>query len=152
MIFVKCSYSLYVYGVTGKLPHPRDIGDPKGAKLVKWIPQTLSDSIWCVYKFESDELAKEFIDNPDDVYMKTQRDEVGVEFLRKWKVEELQAPTCDYCEPWRGPCGSGKILDNGQCEKHQKKCGCGNLATHGCSFAGQFVCGRPLCDDCKCNH
>lgn len=61
-------------------------------------------------------------------------------------------PTCTYCPPWSKPCGSEKILDNGQCEHHQEKCSCGNVATHGCSFAGQFVCGRPLCADCRCNH
>lgn len=36
------------------------------------------------------------------------------------------------------------------CEKHEKMmcCSCGNPATHGCAFCGQFVCGAPLCDDC----
>lgn len=61
-------------------------------------------------------------------------------------------PTCQYDMPWRGSCGSKIILDNGQCEDHQDKCSCGKLATHGCAHAGQFVCGRPLCDDCKCSH
>lgn len=60
--------------------------------------------------------------------------------------------TCQYDQPWCGSCGSKNVLDNGQCENHQEKCSCGKLATHGCSYAGQFVCGRPLCDDCKCSH
>lgn len=61
-------------------------------------------------------------------------------------------PKCTYSKAWVGGCKSEKILDNGQCEDHQGKCSCGNLATHDCAHAGQFVCGRPLCDECSCKH
>lgn len=46
----------------------------------------------------------------------------------------------------------GKHVEHGRylCEEHTKaKCAsCGQPATHGCDFCGQFVCGTPLCDEC----
>lgn len=60
--------------------------------------------------------------------------------------------TCQYVLPWQGQCKCTDILDNGNCKEHQDRCSCGKLATHGCAHAGQFVCGRPLCDDCRCDH
>lgn len=46
----------------------------------------------------------------------------------------------------------GKPVEHGRylCEEHAKaKCSsCGQPATHGCDFCGQFVCGAPLCDEC----
>jgi hypothetical protein len=48
------------------------------------------------------------------------------------------------------PCG--KPVEHGRylCEEHAaSKCSsCGQPATHGCDFCGQFVCGAPLCDEC----
>jgi hypothetical protein len=40
------------------------------------------------------------------------------------------------------------------CEDHSKvRCGiCGKPAIRQCSFPGQFVCGKPLCPDCECEH
>lgn len=39
----------------------------------------------------------------------------------------------------------------GLCARHATvKCAnCGDQATHECSYAGQFVCGAPLCADCE---
>lgn len=74
------------------------------------------------------------------------------ELAQQKQCHNMPEPTCCYAEPWQGECGSKAILDNGQCDRHQSKCSCGKVATHGCSHAGQFVCGRPLCDDCRCNH
>jgi hypothetical protein len=46
----------------------------------------------------------------------------------------------------------GKPVEHGRylCEEHSSaKCrSCGQPATHGCDFCGQFVCGMPLCDEC----
>lgn len=46
----------------------------------------------------------------------------------------------------------GKQIEHGRylCEEHATaKCAsCGQPATHGCDFCGQFVCGTPLCDEC----
>lgn len=46
-------------------------------------------------------------------------------------------------------CGK-ETIGSDFCDEHSKsKCSsCGQPATHGCSFCGQFVCGAPLCDDC----
>lgn len=46
----------------------------------------------------------------------------------------------------RKPVEHGRYL----CEEHASaKCAsCGQSATHGCDFCGQFVCGMPLCDEC----
>lgn len=58
---------------------------------------------------------------------------------------------CQYDKPWQGTCKAD--AENGYCAKHkEEKCRCGKQATHGCSHAGQFVCGAPLCDECKCKH
>jgi len=46
----------------------------------------------------------------------------------------------------------GKSVEHGRylCEEHaSSKCSsCGQPATHGCDFCGQFVCGMPLCEEC----
>ncbi|WP_160006912.1 hypothetical protein [Rhizobium sp. 18055] len=46
----------------------------------------------------------------------------------------------------------GKPVEHGRylCEEHVKVtcASCGNAATHGCDYCGQFVCGTPLCDEC----
>lgn len=87
-----------------------------------------------------------------EIIRKNQLKIINKELNEKKKSHSTPEPSCCYSEPWQGECGSNAILDNGQCENHQKKCSCGKMATHGCSHAGQFVCGRPLCDDCICKH
>jgi len=56
---------------------------------------------------------------------------------------------CRYDLAWRGYCGQSFIGD--LCEKHDGiKCSsCGAQATRECSYAGQFVCGFPLCANCE---
>lgn len=55
---------------------------------------------------------------------------------------------CNYNIPWVGWCNN-----NQPCPEHDNlKCKCGKKATHGCSMASSLVCGRPLCDNCSCNH
>ena len=46
-------------------------------------------------------------------------------------------------------CGK-ETIGSDLCDKHavEKCCSCGQPATHGCDFCGQFVCGAPLCDEC----
>mgnify|MGYP001259955189 CR=1 FL=1 len=58
---------------------------------------------------------------------------------------------CRRMMSWAGRCQSTDINDNGFCANHAKdRCHCGKQATKECGHAGQFVCGAPLCDDCKC--
>ena len=57
---------------------------------------------------------------------------------------------CEWKIAWRGKCNEPTKNGNCCCEKHQKKCcSCGKPATRECEETGQFVCGFPLCDDCK---
>ncbi len=59
------------------------------------------------------------------------------------------AETCNYSEAYRGRCGAPGTVGE-RCERHAAvTCQCGAPATHECSYAGQFVCGRPLCDECE---
>ncbi len=86
MVYVNCSYSLYDYGHGTKLPHPRDIAPPEGSELVKWIPQTMTDSIWCVYKFNNKQSSDLFISSKSDLYEKATKRIVDDEFLSNWKI------------------------------------------------------------------
>ena len=49
-------------------------------------------------------------------------------------------------------CACGKPVEHGRylCESHAAATcsSCGQVATHGCDYCGQFVCGAPLCDEC----
>ena len=72
--------------------------------------------------------------------------------IKSVKVVKPANSICGFNKAWVGNCKSKDLLDNGQCREHQTKCSCGKLATKECSHAGQFVCGRPLCDSCRCNH
>jgi hypothetical protein len=83
---------------------------------------------------------------------KKQHKIISSEILEEVKLVKTPKPICQFSQAWVGRCESTNILDNGQCEKHQDKCSCGELATNSCAHAGQFVCGRPLCDNCRCNH
>ena len=49
-----------------------------------------------------------------------------------------------------GRCNALALKGSLYCKEHQgQKCAsCGEPATHGCSYCGQFVCGAPLCDSC----
>lgn len=71
------------------------------------------------------------------------------EVKRQQEKEELIAMgLCTFDMAWHGFCkGKGN-----PCKEHiDVMCDvCKKQATHNCSFAGQFVCGRPLCDDCQC--
>ena len=59
---------------------------------------------------------------------------------------------CGFSVAWRGSCDAPTVDDEGQfCAKHiEVRCAsCGAKATHDCDETGQFVCGAPLCADCK---
>lgn len=65
------------------------------------------------------------------------------------KTKTVKTGHCRFNMAWVGHCNQPCVGDI--CEKHaKKKCRCGKQATRECSHAGQFVCGAPLCDDCKC--
>ena len=67
-------------------------------------------------------------------------------------IKPVDKACCGFDIAWVGNCKSTDLFENGQCEKHQNLCSCGKLATRECDHTGQFVCGRPLCDTCRCNH
>lgn len=59
------------------------------------------------------------------------------------------AEVCTFSEAYRGRCGA-VASEGDRCERHAATtCQCGAPATHECSYAGQFVCCRPLCDECE---
>ncbi len=55
---------------------------------------------------------------------------------------------CDFKLAYSAKC---KKEGDPFCEEHSKEkcCSCGKQATRQCSYAGQFLCGYPLCDNCK---
>ena len=57
---------------------------------------------------------------------------------------------CKYDVPWAGRCQK-EAVGSDYCDEHNVKCSAckQRQATHGCSHAGQFVCGYPLCDKCQ---
>lgn len=59
---------------------------------------------------------------------------------------------CRYDEPWVGQCRNEAIKGSKNCKEHAVLCSvCGKrLATHGCSCAGSWVCGTPLCGEKDC--
>lgn len=59
---------------------------------------------------------------------------------------------CDFSIAWVGGCKNEAEPGSTNCKEHQKLCSkCRKkLIRRECSHAGQFVCGRPLCDNCKC--
>lgn len=47
-------------------------------------------------------------------------------------------------------CGQPSNEGSEYCLNHDgMKCVCGNQTTEGCSYCGQFVCGRPICPGCE---
>ena len=59
------------------------------------------------------------------------------------------AERCIFDEAWVGRCKNIPIAGN-RCPKHELKCsGCGGEAIQSCDHTGQFVCGSPLCSDCR---
>ncbi len=69
---------------------------------------------------------------------------------REEEIEALRvAGKCRFLRAWIGWCGND---GHPYCPKHQTvKCSvCGRQAITECSDAGSLVCGRPLCDKCKC--
>lgn len=63
--------------------------------------------------------------------------------VRHLPTNATALPTCRYVIPWVGRCGKPEPCP----EHHNRVCNeCGAPATHGCGFAGQFVCGADLCD------
>lgn len=59
---------------------------------------------------------------------------------------------CEFVQAYVGTCGALLPPERRFCSAHAGKiCStpeCGREATHECSYAGQFVCGVPLCDLC----
>ena len=57
---------------------------------------------------------------------------------------------CKWNVAWVGPCQKEAEGKTEYCKEHTKKCcSCGKPATHDCDETGMFVCGAPLCGDCK---
>lgn len=72
-----------------------------------------------------------------------------------WTDVKPKNSKCEYGIPWVGSCKAKtnvKVDGVYVCGEHIKeKCGCGRQANRGCSNAGSFVCGAPLCADCRCS-
>lgn len=60
---------------------------------------------------------------------------------------------CTFDKCWVGRCNQPADA-SGYCDEHKVlTCGCGRQATHDCEATmGAFVCGRLLCNHCRCNH
>jgi len=57
---------------------------------------------------------------------------------------------CEFIVAWVGKCN--KESQEKFCKQHKDiECKCGKQATHECSQTSQFVCGKPLCNECKCD-
>ena len=71
--------------------------------------------------------------------------------LEKRLKECAEQEKCPFIIAWQGQCGKP---GNPYCKDHKdKKCSyCGKQATRECCFASSLVCGRPLCEECSCNH
>jgi len=56
---------------------------------------------------------------------------------------------CNFNEAYIGKCENKK-----PCKEHSKKkcCECGKPATKSCSNTNIFVCGYPLCNNCRHKH
>lgn len=67
-------------------------------------------------------------------------------------AEEPKKCKFDMC--WVGRCNKPTVAGSDYCEKHNNmRCLCGNQATHDCEVTmGAFVCGQPLCPECKSKH
>lgn len=65
---------------------------------------------------------------------------------------EAKKNGCIFDIAWAGLCKSAVVEGHKFCSNHLKeKCRCGKQAVKQCSHAGQFVCGTPLCETCKCH-
>lgn len=57
---------------------------------------------------------------------------------------------CAYQPAWTD-CQNEAESGERFCSEHgEKKCWCGQQATHECGIAVSLVCGQPLCDDHEC--
>jgi len=56
---------------------------------------------------------------------------------------------CDFDQGWGGCCKTE--VESGYCDKHKNlKCvSCGEPAAYLCEHTFQFICGEPLCNECK---
>lgn len=60
---LKVSCSLYDFGTGTSNPHPRDITVPDSVINQAWIAQTIMDTIWLLWEFESEDARNTFLDN-----------------------------------------------------------------------------------------
>lgn len=68
--------------------------------------------------------------------------------------ESDEIKTCQFDQAWVGKCKKPVVKGEDYCRDHiNVKCGCGKQATHNCEQTmGPMICGRNLCDSCRCNH
>jgi hypothetical protein len=78
----KVEFSLWKYGAS--LPHPRDIETPKGVVDERWIPQSMADSIWRLFEFESAYDRDRFIANPPEFFRDACIKTPAQDFYDKW--------------------------------------------------------------------
>lgn len=81
---------------------------------------------------------------------------IFIKGLDKFKESIIRRNTlCQFNMAYHGACeGKKEKLEYRFCPSHMLvKCSCGRQAIGECSYAGiHFVCGRPLCESCKCTH
>ncbi len=68
----------------GGYPHPRDIQKPEGVMQEAWIPQTIGDSVWKLYEFETAKLRDDFITDLPFVYEKARIATCDQDFFDHW--------------------------------------------------------------------
>ena len=70
------------------------------------------------------------------------------------ETEALEPILCGFDMAWVGNCKKPVVEGETACRDHINiKCGCGKQATRDCEHTiGAFICGRNLCDSCRCNH
>lgn len=58
---------------------------------------------------------------------------------------------CKYNLAWQGRCKKEALEGSEYCEDHKGIlcCVCKEQANRECDYAGQFVCGVPLCENCE---
>ena len=97
---LQISFSMYEYDGTaerhhevyGGYPHPRDIDDPPGITNRAWVPQTVYDSIWKLYEFETKAQRDEFMQSPPEVYAAATINERKQAFYDHWVAGKLSSP------------------------------------------------------------
>lgn len=82
------SFNLQEYGREyGTLPHPRDIKAPENSIRSKWVPQTMFDSVWIFYEFDTKENKNKFLENKPDEFREARVLDFDQAYFNRWTKE-----------------------------------------------------------------